>query len=51
VVLDLAERSASLTRERLEELAALPAPLTGGASGAAAATRLLAMASHIAGRR
>src|SRR3989337_2880128 len=28
VVLDLAERSASLTRERLEELATLPAPLT-----------------------
>jgi uncharacterized RDD family membrane protein YckC len=51
VVLDLAERSASLTRERLEELAMLPAPLTGGASGAAAAARLLAMASHLAGRR
>ena len=51
VVLDLAERSASLTRERLEELAMLPAPLTGGATGAAAAARLLAMASHLAGRR
>ena len=51
VVLDLAERSASLTRERLEELAMLPAPLTGGASGAAAAARMLAMASHLSGRR
>lgn len=51
VVLDLAERSASLTRERLEELAMLPAPLIGGVTGAAAAARLLAMASHLAGRR
>jgi hypothetical protein len=51
VVLDPAARSASLTRERLEELAMLPAPLTGGASGAAAAARLLAMASHLSGRQ
>ena len=51
VVLDFAERSAGLTPERLEELAALPAPLTGGATGAAAAARLLALASHLAGRR
>ncbi len=51
VVLDFAERSASLTPERQQELAALPAPLTGGASGAVAAARLLAMASHLAGRR
>lgn len=50
VVLDFAERSASLTPERLEELAGLPAPLTGGATGAAAAARLLAMASYLAGR-
>ena len=49
-VLDLAERSASLTRERLEELASLPVPLTGGASGATAAARLLGMASHLSGR-
>jgi len=51
VVLDLAERSQSLTRERLEELAALPAPLVGRATGPAAAARLLGMASYIAGRR
>jgi len=51
VVLDFAERSADLTPERLEELAALPAPLTGGASGAAATARLLALASHLAGRQ
>ncbi|MDH3319208.1 MAG: RDD family protein [Betaproteobacteria bacterium] len=51
VVLDLAERSASLTHERLEELAMLAAPLIGRATGAAAAARLLGMANHIAGRR
>jgi uncharacterized RDD family membrane protein YckC len=51
VVLDLAERSASLTHERLEELAMLPAPLVGRATGAAAAARLLGMASHLAGRQ
>jgi RDD family len=51
VVLDLAERSASLTHERLEELAMLPAPLIGRATGAAAAARLLGMASHLAGRQ
>jgi len=51
VVLDLAERSASLTQERLEELAGLPAPLIGRATGAAAAARLIGMANHLAGRR
>jgi uncharacterized RDD family membrane protein YckC len=49
-VLELAERSTSLTQERLEELAALPAPLVGRLEGGAAATRLLGMANYIAGR-
>jgi uncharacterized RDD family membrane protein YckC len=48
---DLAERSASLTRERLEELAELPTPLVGQLSGERAAARLLGMANHIAGRQ
>lgn len=51
VVLELAERSASLTEERLEELAELAAPITGRTAGAASAARLLGMASHLAGRR
>jgi len=50
-VLDLAERSALLTRERLEELAELPAPLVGRATGERAAARLLGMANHIVGQR
>jgi uncharacterized RDD family membrane protein YckC len=50
VVLELAERSSSLTAERLEELAALAAPVTGTDDGAASAARLLGMASHLAGR-
>jgi uncharacterized RDD family membrane protein YckC len=49
-LLELAERSTTLTQERLEELAALPAPLVGRLEGAAAATRLLGMANYIAGR-
>jgi uncharacterized RDD family membrane protein YckC len=51
VVLELAERAASLTAERLEELAGLAAPITGAADGAASAARLLGMASYLAGRR
>ena len=50
-VLDLAERSALLTRERLEELAELPGPLVGRAIGERAAARMLGMANHIAGQR
>jgi uncharacterized RDD family membrane protein YckC len=50
-LLELAERSGGLTRERLEELAALPKPLVGGESGAAAAERLLGMATYISGRQ
>ncbi|HKQ28907.1 MAG TPA: RDD family protein [Burkholderiales bacterium] len=49
-VLDLAERSASLTRERFEELAELPTPLVGSLHGQYAAKRLLGMANHIAGK-
>jgi uncharacterized RDD family membrane protein YckC len=49
-VLELAERSATLTQERFEELAELPIPLVGRLDGAGAAQRLLGMANHIAGR-
>jgi hypothetical protein len=50
-LLDLAERSPTLTQERLEELAELPRPLVGDLDGSRAAARLLGMASHIAGRQ
>lgn len=50
-VLELAERSSGLTRERVEELAALPTPLVGGLDGAHAAARLLGMANYLAGRQ
>jgi uncharacterized RDD family membrane protein YckC len=50
-VLELAERSATLTRERFEELAELPTPLVGRAQRAAAAARLLGMANYLAGRQ
>jgi uncharacterized RDD family membrane protein YckC len=50
-VLDLAERSATLTRERLEELAELPTPLIGALHGERAAARLLGMANYLAGRQ
>jgi uncharacterized RDD family membrane protein YckC len=53
-LLDLAERSGSLTPERLEELAELPAPLVGPRdgerAGRSAAARLLGMANYLAGR-
>ena len=49
-VLDLAERSASLTQERFEELAELPTPLVGSLHGQYAAKRLLGIANHIAGK-
>jgi uncharacterized RDD family membrane protein YckC len=49
-LLELAERSATLTQERFEELAELPTPLVGRLQGAGAAQRLLGMANHIAGR-
>ena len=50
-VLELAERSASFTPERLEELAALPTPLVRGLDGPHSVARLLGMANHIAGRQ
>jgi uncharacterized RDD family membrane protein YckC len=50
-VLELAERSATLTRERFEELAELPAPLVAGAERGAAASRILGIANYLAGRQ
>jgi uncharacterized RDD family membrane protein YckC len=50
-VLELAERSSGLTRERVEELAALPTPLVGRLDGARAAARLIGMANYLAGRQ
>jgi uncharacterized RDD family membrane protein YckC len=50
-VLELAERSAGLTRERVEELSTLPKPLVGGLDGARAAARLIGMANYLAGRQ
>jgi uncharacterized RDD family membrane protein YckC len=49
-VLELAERSATLTPERFEELAELPKPLVGGTERAAAAARILGIANYLAGR-
>jgi uncharacterized RDD family membrane protein YckC len=49
-VLELAERSASFTRERFEELAELPTPLVGRAVREAAATRMLSIANYLAGK-
>jgi uncharacterized RDD family membrane protein YckC len=49
-LLDLAERSGTLTPERLQELAELPQPLVGGLDGPAAAARLLGIANYLAGR-
>jgi hypothetical protein len=46
-----AERAASLTQERFEELAELPRPLVGNLDGPRAAARLIGMANHIAGRQ
>jgi uncharacterized RDD family membrane protein YckC len=50
-VLELAERSAGLTRERFEELAELPRPLIGRLEREQAAARLLGMANYLAGRQ
>lgn len=49
-VLEFAERSASLTPERMEELASLPAPLVGRLDPARSAARLVGMANYLAGR-
>ena len=50
-VLELAERSTSLTRERFEELSELPRPLVGQLQGAGAAARMLGVANHLAGKQ
>jgi uncharacterized RDD family membrane protein YckC len=50
-VLELAERSTSLTRERFEELAELPQPLVGRLQGAGAAARMLGVANYLAGKQ
>ncbi len=50
-VLELAERAGTLTRERFEELAALPTPLVGRVDGERAAARLVGMANYLAGRQ
>lgn len=50
-VLELAERSATLTQERVEELAELPKPLVGKLEREHAAARLIAMANYLAGRQ
>jgi uncharacterized RDD family membrane protein YckC len=49
-LLELAERSGTLTPERLQELAELPRPLVGGLDGPGAASRLLGIANYLAGR-
>lgn len=50
-VLEYAERAATLTPERAEELAGIPVRLTGTEDGALARTRLLQLANHVIGRR
>ena len=50
-LLELAERSGSLTPERLEELAELPKPLVGRLDGPSAAARLLGIANYLSGRQ
>jgi uncharacterized RDD family membrane protein YckC len=50
-ILDFAERAHGLTPERAEELAAIPRGLVGGASGPAAAARLVRIANFLVGRR
>lgn len=50
-VLELAERSSGLTRERFVELAELPTPLVGRLHGEQAAARLIGMANYLAGRQ
>jgi uncharacterized RDD family membrane protein YckC len=49
-LLEFAERSQSLTTERLQELATLPEPLVGSLDPAKSAERLIGMANYVAGR-
>jgi hypothetical protein len=50
-VLELAERSATLTKERFEELSELPTPLVGRLDGARAAARMVVIANYLSGRQ
>jgi hypothetical protein len=50
-VLEYAERVATLTPQRAEELAAIAVRLTGTSDGAQARERLLRYANHLIGRR
>jgi uncharacterized RDD family membrane protein YckC len=50
-VLEFAERVATLTPERAEELAGIPVRLTGTDDGPLAHRRLLQLANHVIGRR
>ena len=50
-VLDYAERMASITPERAEELAEIPTRLVGTAHGALARDRLLQVANYLVGRK
>ena len=50
-MLEFAERVATLTPERAEELAGIPSRLTGTEDGALARRRLLQLANHVIGRR
>ena len=50
-VLEYAERVATLTPQRAEELAGIPARLTGTGDGPLARQRLLQLANHLIGRR
>jgi uncharacterized RDD family membrane protein YckC len=49
-VLELAERSATLTKERFEELSELPTPLVGQLAGQQAAARMVGIANYLSGR-
>lgn len=49
-VLDFAERSAGLTPERAQELAEIPASLTGRRTGQFAVSHLISVANHLMGR-
>ncbi len=49
-VLELAERSATLTKERFEELSELPTPLVGRLEGPQAAARMVGIANYLSGR-
>ena len=49
-LLEFAERSQTLTTERLQELATLPEPLVGTLDPVKSAARLIGMANYVAGK-